>query len=210
MKKKNNYLTIAVDFDGTCVTHEYPNVGKDIGAVPVLKELVNLGHKLILFTMRDGEQLEDAINWFKDNDITLYSVGINPSQKNWTQSNKCYANLYIDDAALGCPLIYPNTKNEKGEDDRPYVDWNRISQMLFENKVELTAEDLLIKKFHEDGEWGSLHDVVYEVLDKQMTNKELETLFRSLPSYLKDDAFHWGLSDSVVRDNIYEYLETLK
>ena len=210
MKKKNNYLTIAVDFDGTCVTHEYPNVGKDIGAVPVLKELVNLGHKLILFTMRDGEQLQDAINWFKDNDITLYSVGINPSQKFWTKSNKCYANLYIDDAALGCPLIYPNTKNEKGEDDRPYVDWNRIREMLFENKVELTAEDLLIKKFHEDGEWGYLHDVVYEVLDKQMTNKELETLFRSLPSNLKEDAFHWGLSDSVVRDNIYEYLETLK
>jgi len=210
MKKKNNYLTIAVDFDGTCVTHEYPNVGKDIGAVPVLKELVNLGHKLILFTMRDGEQLQDAINWFKDNDITLYSVGINPSQKFWTKSNKCYANLYIDDAALGCPLIYPNTKNEKGEDDRPYVDWNRIREMLFENKVELTAEDLLIKKFHEDGEWDSLHDAVYEVLDKQMTIKELETLFRSLPSDLKEDAFHWGLSDSVVRDNIYEYLETLK
>jgi len=210
MNNKKEKLILAIDFDGTCVTHEYPNVGKDIGAVPVLKELVNLGHKLILFTMRDGEQLEDAINWFKDNNITLYSVGINPSQKFWTKSNKCYANLYIDDAALGCPLIYPNTKNEKGEDDRPYVDWNRIREMLFENKVELTAEDLLIKKFHEDGEWGSLHDVVYEVLDKQMTNKELETLFRSLPSDLKEDAFHWGLSDSVVRDNIYEYLETLK
>ena len=46
-------MVIAVDFDGTCVTHDYPAVGKEIGAVPVLKALVQAGHKLILFTMRD-------------------------------------------------------------------------------------------------------------------------------------------------------------
>lgn len=45
-------MIIAVDFDGTCVTHEFPEVGKDIGAVPVLKELVKKGHKIILYTMR--------------------------------------------------------------------------------------------------------------------------------------------------------------
>jgi hydroxymethylpyrimidine pyrophosphatase-like HAD family hydrolase len=47
-------LIIAVDFDGTCVTHEYPSMGKEIGAPEVLKQLVDRGHKLILFTMRDG------------------------------------------------------------------------------------------------------------------------------------------------------------
>ena len=45
-------MVIAVDFDGTCVTHEFPKVGKDIGAVPVLKKLVEKGHKIILYTMR--------------------------------------------------------------------------------------------------------------------------------------------------------------
>lgn len=44
-------MIIAVDFDGTCVTHEFPKVGRDIGAVPVLRKLVENGHKLILFTM---------------------------------------------------------------------------------------------------------------------------------------------------------------
>ena len=48
-------MIIAVDFDGTCVSHEYPKVGKDIGAVPVLKALVEIGHKIILNTMRSGE-----------------------------------------------------------------------------------------------------------------------------------------------------------
>lgn len=62
MAKNKDMLAIAVDFDGTCVTHEYPDVGKDIGAIPVLKELVDKGHKLILFTMRDGKELQDAIN----------------------------------------------------------------------------------------------------------------------------------------------------
>jgi len=45
-------MIIAIDFDGTCVTHAYPKIGKDIGAVPVLKQLVQYGHQLILWTMR--------------------------------------------------------------------------------------------------------------------------------------------------------------
>ena len=45
-------MTINIDFDGTVVTHDFPNVGKDIGAVPILRKLVNQGHQLILFTMR--------------------------------------------------------------------------------------------------------------------------------------------------------------
>ena len=77
-------LDIVVDFDGTCVSHEFPKVGYDIGAAPVLKELVSNGHRLILFTMRSdrpvggdtgdetivdvtGNFLTDAINWFKKN-----------------------------------------------------------------------------------------------------------------------------------------------
>lgn len=42
-------MEICIDFDGTCVTHEYPKIGKDIGAVPVLKRLIETGNKLILF-----------------------------------------------------------------------------------------------------------------------------------------------------------------
>ena len=110
-------MYIAVDFDGTCVTHEYPKVGVDIGAAPVLRRLVDSGHKIILNTMRSGKYLEDAELWFKHNNIPLFGSNINPTQRRWTDSPKVYANLYIDDAALGCPLIIdPNVNN------RPYVD----------------------------------------------------------------------------------------
>lgn len=132
-------MIIAIDFDGTCVTHEYPKVGRDIGAVPVLKALVESGHQLILWTMRcdktpkepsfPGEKvkpekyLQDAVNWFKQNDIPLFGIQCNPEQHTWTESPKAYAQLYIDDAALGCPLVHSLT-------ERPYVNWSTVEALL--------------------------------------------------------------------------------
>jgi hypothetical protein len=135
-------MVIAIDFDGTCVSHEFPKVGQDIGAVPILKKLITRGDKFILFTMRcdhpenfelkgesdiyaeTGNYLTDAVNWFKENDIPLWGIQTNPTQKNWTISPKCYADLYIDDAALGCPLIWSELY------ERPYVDWKEIEKRL--------------------------------------------------------------------------------
>lgn len=119
-------MIIGIDFDGTVCTHSYPFIGNDIGAIPVLRKLVDKKHKLILFTMRSnkgGTTLTDAVNWFKENNIPLYGVNSNPSQWNWTSSPKPYCNLYIDDAALGCPLVY-------GKHDRPYVDWIKVEDYL--------------------------------------------------------------------------------
>lgn len=131
-------MIIAIDFDGTCVTHEYPEVGKDIGAVPILKELVNQGHQLMLWTMRgnkstttDVDTLQDAIDWFRQNGIPLWGVNENPEQtkSGWTNSNKQYAQLYIDDAALGCPLV------SDSRSVRPFADWGEITLMLLEDKI---------------------------------------------------------------------------
>lgn len=115
---------IALDFDGTVVTHEYPAVGRDIGAEPVLKDLVAKGHKLVLNTMRSGASLRAAQQWFLEREIPLYGVNANPSQHTWTTSPKVFAHIYIDDAALGCPLMVAP------EIERPYVDWTAVSEML--------------------------------------------------------------------------------
>lgn len=123
-------MVIAIDFDGTCVTHEYPKVGKDIGAVPVLKKLREKGHLLILHTMRFEETERDAINWFIANDILLYGVNRNKTQWRWSKSPKIYANLYIDDAALGCPL-----KIDPELSDRPFVDWEAVEKLLIERGI---------------------------------------------------------------------------
>jgi hypothetical protein len=132
-------MIIAVDFDGTCVRHEFPKVGADIGAVPVLKALVANGHQLILWTVRGnvnnptttlpdlviepGSYLDDAVQWFKDNDIELYGINENPEQATWSKSPKCFANLYIDDMAIGAPLVF-----QLGE--RAYINWDYVYRAL--------------------------------------------------------------------------------
>lgn len=129
-------MDIVIDFDGTVVTHDFPLVGKDIGAVPVLRRLVGRGHRLILFTMRsngqpvlgdvetNGQYLDHAVDWFKDHGIPLYGIQANPTQASWTTSPKAYGQLIIDDAALGAPL----TGSDKH--DRPFVDWVEVKSIL--------------------------------------------------------------------------------
>lgn len=68
---------IGIDFDGTCVTDLYPYVGDNIGAASVLRKLADK-NLLILYTVRDGRYLQDAVDWFKYNHINLYSVNYNP------------------------------------------------------------------------------------------------------------------------------------
>ena len=142
MAKNKTSLVIVIDFDGTCVSHEFPKVGNHIGAVPVLKRIVENGHRLVLFTMRSdiekpisnnpdihtegGNYLTDALNWFKKHNIPLFGIQTNPEQKSWTSSPKAYGQIYIDDAALGCPLLY-----NKNISDRPYVDWEMVEYHLY-------------------------------------------------------------------------------
>ena len=117
-------MIIAVDFDGTCVDHKFPELGEDVPhAVDVLKELIEEGHKIILYTMRSGKYLESAIQWFKIRDIKLSGIQYENHQSEWTSSNKCYANLYIDDAALGAPLTYK-------EGPIPMIDWIKVRSIL--------------------------------------------------------------------------------
>lgn len=122
-------MDICVDFDGTCVTHEYPRIGKDIGAIPVLKRLLENGHRLILFTMRSdseyGNYLTDAVEWLKANGIPLYGINTNPTQREWTNSPKAYGQLYIDDACVGCPLTLDHSLS-----NRPFVDWIVMEELL--------------------------------------------------------------------------------
>lgn len=123
----NKQYIIAVDFDGTCVTHDYPNIGQEIGATRVLKTLTDAGHKLILNTMRSGKELFDAVDWFMDRGIPLYGVNDNPEQHTWTASPKPYAHIYIDDAGLGCPLKFDETMSA-----RPFVNWEKVERYLID------------------------------------------------------------------------------
>lgn len=114
----NPQLIFAIDFDGTCVEHDYPNVGDELPhCADVLRALAARGAKLILWTMRSGTHLDEAVEWFSQRDIPLWGVNENPSQKSWTSSPKVFAHVYLDDAAFGAPLTI------KVDADRPHFDW---------------------------------------------------------------------------------------
>lgn len=123
-------MVICLDFDGTVVDHCFPGMGAPVpGAIECLKRFRKAGAKIILFTMRsDGGQfgnvLTAAVDYLEKNGITLYGVNENPDQPDWSSSPKPYAHLYIDDAAVGCPLIHPENFI------RPCADWETIGKMV--------------------------------------------------------------------------------
>lgn len=128
-------MDILIDFDGTCVTHEFPLVGKDIGAAQVLRDLVSNGHRLILFTMRAEDcSIQPAIDWFAENGIALYAVQRQPEQHKFTSSPKALGDLMIDDTALGVKLYSCRLS-------RDCVDWQWAAAEL-QRRGLLTAEQV--------------------------------------------------------------------
>lgn len=116
---------IAIDFDGTIVSHEYPKIGRvNPRAFNVMSRLQEADHKLILWTMRSGHTLEDAVSFCEDHDITFWGINQNPDQHSWAPGPKQYAHLYIDDAALGCPVKFDQPSN------RNWVNWRDVEGIL--------------------------------------------------------------------------------
>jgi len=98
-------MIIAVDFDGTIVTHEYPIIGKDIPfAIDTLKRLQTEGmHQLILWTVREGDLLIEAVEYCRERGLVFYAVNSNypDVEQVEKQSRKVSADLYLDDRNLG-------------------------------------------------------------------------------------------------------------
>ena len=114
-------MTIAVDFDGTIVEHRYPKIGEEIPfATETLKILAQERHKLILWTAREGELLEEAIEWCRQRGVFFYSVNKDYPEEEKSHngfSRKLKADLFIDDRNLG-----------------GLPDWGTIYQMIHEQK----------------------------------------------------------------------------
>ncbi|MDD2996852.1 MAG: hypothetical protein EOM47_11490 [Bacteroidia bacterium] len=98
-------LTIAVDFDGTIVTHEYPKIGKEIPfAIDTLKRLQkDFQAILLLWTVREGVELDEAVEFCRARGLEFYAVNANYPETNERedQPRKLKADLFIDDRNLG-------------------------------------------------------------------------------------------------------------
>lgn len=98
-------MIIAVDFDGTIVTHEYPKMGKEIPfAIATLRKIQMEGqHRLILWSVREGTLLDEAVAFCAERGLEFYAVNKNypEEQLEHGASRKISADLYIDDRSLG-------------------------------------------------------------------------------------------------------------
>lgn len=119
----NNQLIIAVDFDGTIVDDAYPKVGKPkIFAFETLKKLQNDGHRLILWTYRSKNKLDDAVTFCKENGIEFYAINQSFPDEEYinTISRKINADLFIDDRNIG-----------------GFIGWGEVYQMLSDPNFKL-------------------------------------------------------------------------
>lgn len=100
-------MTIAIDFDGTLVEHKYPSIGKERPlAMQTLRQLLADGHRLILWTVRSGPLLDEAVQWCEKRGVTFYAINSNypPGslfENNANGSPKIVADIYVDDRNLG-------------------------------------------------------------------------------------------------------------
>lgn len=98
-------MVIAVDFDGTIVEHRYPAIGKEIPfAIATLKQLISDGHRLVLWSVREGKLLEEAVNYCRERGIEFYAVNKDFEEEDGRgrhYSRKLKADLFIDDRNVG-------------------------------------------------------------------------------------------------------------
>ena len=129
-------MVIAVDFDGTIVEHRYPEIGEERPfATEVLRMLIADRHKVILYTMRNGKLLEDAVNWCAERGVELYAVNSDEpndfvADRNHNFSPKVNADYFIDDRNIG-----------------GLPDWSTIYKIITRG---LTYEQILRKRFREE------------------------------------------------------------
>ncbi len=129
-------MTIAIDFDGTIVEHRYPEIGAEIPfAIETLKMLINDRHRLILWSVREGELLDEAVEYCRKRGVEFYAINKDYPEEKTTDRNfsrKLKVDLFIDDRNLG-----------------GIPDWGTIYRMIKEKK---SYTDILREEMAEQSE----------------------------------------------------------
>lgn len=116
-------MTIAVDFDGTIVTHKYPEIGEEIPfAIDTLKMLIKDHHKLILWSVREGKLLDEAVEYCRERGVEFYAINRDYPEETIENNNhfsrKLKVDMFIDDRNVG-----------------GLPDWGTIYQMITQHKT---------------------------------------------------------------------------
>ena len=129
-------MIIAIDFDGTIVDHEYPDIGKPkLFAFETMKAMQDRGDQLILWTYRCGNELDEAVEFCKRNGIEFYAVNKNYPEEDYDDSisRKILADIYIDDRNIGGFLGWSKM-------------WQLLNPELFNDDVKKQMENIPVSK----------------------------------------------------------------
>ncbi len=125
-------MTIAVDFDGTIVEHKYPEIGEELPfATDTLKMLINDRHRLILWTVREGRLLDEAVNWCRERGVEFYAVN-----REYPEETKAGNQFYS--RKLNSVDVWIDDRNIGG-----LPDWGTIYRMISRHK---SWHDLMIEE----------------------------------------------------------------
>ena len=101
-------MTIAVDFDGTIVEHKYPAIGRELPfAIETLKKLRDEHHRLILWTVREGRLLDEALAFCRDRGLEFYAVNRDYPEEEKGRNNHYSRKLKADLTIYG--MIHDGT-----------------------------------------------------------------------------------------------------
>lgn len=126
-------LRIAVDFDDTIVENAYPRIGKPkLFAFETLIALQKKGFRLILWTVRTGKELDEAVEFCRQNGVEFYAVNSNYPEEVFdpTVARKIEADIFIDDRNIG-----------------GFPGWGEVWQLLFPHETDPNAERMRVEKF---------------------------------------------------------------
>jgi len=124
-------MKIAVDFDGTIVEHEYPEIGEEkLFAIETLKQIQKKGHLIILWTYRTGGELNAAVEFCRKSGLEFYAVNKNYPEEVYdeTTPRKLNADMYIDDRNFG-----------------GFVEWGKIWELFSDESIEVLESNFLKK-----------------------------------------------------------------
>jgi hypothetical protein len=132
-------LKIAVDFDGTIVENKFPSIGKPmLFAFETMKAMQDRGMLLLLWTVRKGKELDEAVEFCRKNGIEFYAVNANYPEEKYEAdvSRKIEADIFIDDRNIG-----------------GFVGWSNVFQMLFPEEKNIQMEKMALAKLKRKPFW---------------------------------------------------------
>lgn len=126
-------MKIAIDFDGTIVENQFPKIGKPmLFAFETMKALQDRGFLLVLWTVRKGKELDEAVEFCKQNGVEFYAVNANYPEEVLDEetARKIEAEIFIDDRNIG-----------------GFVGWSRVWQLLFPEERNVELEKKVVARF---------------------------------------------------------------